>query len=84
MLTKSIQLQNSVCIHARPATLIATEAKKYESQIILSMDGKIADAKHVLPVMSLAISGGKPFEIILDGPDEADALHAIEQILSTI
>lgn len=84
MLTKSIRLQSSVCIHARPATLIATEAKKYESQIILSMDGRIADAKHVLSIMGLAISNGKAFEIVLEGSDEADALQGMMQVLSEL
>lgn len=84
MLTKSIQLRNSVCFHARPSALIATEAQKFESQIMLSMDGKIADAKQMLSIMRLTVSKEKQIEVILDGCDEEDALQAMEKVLSTL
>ncbi|MCI6714126.1 MAG: HPr family phosphocarrier protein, partial [Lachnospiraceae bacterium] len=37
-------ITDEVGIHARPAGLLVKEAKKYESKIVLSKDGKKAEA----------------------------------------
>ena len=68
-------------IHARPAGLLVKEAGKFSSKITISGNGKTADLKRLLAVMSLGIKKGAEIEITAEGPDEVEAAGAIEKFL---
>ena len=84
MLAKTIQLQDSVFFHARPAAWIASEAKKYQSMIMLTANGQIVDAKKSLAIMRLGVMEDKTVEIISDGSDELEAMQAIVHVLEEL
>ena len=44
MKTFSYEIKDAIGIHARPAGLLAKEAKKYESKIVIKKEGKSAEA----------------------------------------
>ena len=46
-------ITDEVGIHARPAGVLVKEAKKYESKIMVSANGKSAEATKLMAVMSL-------------------------------
>ncbi len=83
MLMKTIELQDTIFFHARPAACIASEAKKYESMILLTADGQMADAKKALSVMRLGDPKDRKMEIITDGSDEEEAMRAMERTLES-
>lgn len=68
-------------IHARPATMLVQTASKYESDIELSYDGKTVNLKSIMGVMSLWAGQHAEVEIAVDGPDEKEAVEAIEATL---
>ena len=59
-------ITDEVGIHARPAGLLVKEAKKYESKIVLSKDGRKAEATKLMAVMGLGVKCGVVGIDILD------------------
>lgn len=68
-------------IHARPAGLLATECKKFKSQITVEKDGKKANAVKIFELMSLCVKGGEEIVITIDGDDETQAFDALAVFL---
>ena len=44
--------------------------------------GKTVNAKSIMGVMAMGISKGEMVEIIIDGPDEENAISAIEDLIN--
>lgn len=68
-------------IHARPAGIVVKEAKKYSSQITVSLSGRSADAKKLTELMSMGIKYGDEITVEVNGDDEEAAGTAIETVL---
>ncbi len=62
-------------IHARPAGLLAEEAKKYESKIIIKSNGKSTDATKLMEMMTLDVKCNDTVEVEVTGADEV-RVHA--------
>ncbi|NLB85090.1 MAG: phosphocarrier protein HPr [Acholeplasmataceae bacterium] len=68
-------------IHARPATRLVNEAMKYESEILMNSMGKTVNLKSIMGVMSLGIYRGENVKIIINGPDQEEAMIGISEFL---
>lgn len=77
MVERQVTVENSLGIHARPATKIIQAAGGFSSDITLTVDGVSADAKSIMSVMMLAAAHKAEVTIRATGPDEADAVEAI-------
>lgn len=84
MLIRTVELRDPILFHARPAAWIASEAKKYESVILFTADGQMADAKKPLSIMRLGDAKDRKVEIISDGSDETEAMQAMVEILENV
>ena len=84
MLEGQVKVINPLGLHARAAAQLVRLAGKYKSRIKLKRidNNVIADAKSILSVLTLAASKGTQLEIEVEGEDEAEALHAIEEIFA--
>ena len=71
-------VKDEVGIHARPAGLLVKEAKKYESKITISKDGKSAEATKWMAVMGLGVKCGQSVEVSVEGGDEDAAFEGIK------
>ena len=72
------EIKDEVGIHARPAGLLVKEAKKYESKITISKDGKSAEATKLMAVMGLGVKCGQTVEVSVEGADEDAAFEGIK------
>ena len=68
-----------VGLHARPAGMLAKQAKQYESEIRLSIGERSADAKRLLALMGLGVKCGNEVKITVSGVDEERAAVELEQ-----
>lgn len=69
-------------LHARPASLIAQIAEKSKSRVSVKKVGADeADARSVLSVIALDIQPGNPWEISVDGGDEAAVAKQLETLV---
>lgn len=83
MVSQSVVVKNPTGLHARPASLFITEAKKYASQLTVKKDNKIVNGKSMIALMSVGISAGTEIDLELNGPDETDALAALVQLVES-
>ncbi len=73
-------ITDPVGIHARPAGILAKEAKQYESVIkIVNKDGKAAEAKKLMALMGLGIKQGDTVTVTVEGGDEEAIAAKIEE-----
>lgn len=79
---KKFKIVSETGIHARPATMLVQTASKYESEITLEYDGKSVNLKSIMGVMSLGAGENAEVIITVDGPDELEAVTAIEETLN--
>ncbi|MCQ2748022.1 MAG: HPr family phosphocarrier protein [Mycoplasmoidaceae bacterium] len=70
-------------IHARPASVVVEEAKRYFSTITAKYDGKTADLKKIFTVLALCAKCGAVLNIEVSGPDEDVAAKAIQASLES-
>lgn len=71
-------ITDPVGIHARPAGLLVKEAKKYNSKIVVNIDGKSAEATKLMAIMSLGVKHGQTVEVTVEGDDEETAYEDIK------
>ena len=70
MKTFTYIITDEIGIHARPAGLLVKEAKKYTSKIVLSANGRSAEATKLMAIMGLGVKNGQEVEIAIEGGDE--------------
>lgn len=69
---------DEVGIHARPAGVLAKEAKKYASTITITKDGKSAVATKLMAIMALGVKCGQTVTVTIEGSDEDTAYADIK------
>ena len=77
MISRSVVIQNSVGLHARPATFFVQKANSYKSSIWVEKEDCRVNAKSLLGVLSLGISKGTAITLIADGVDESEAVDGL-------
>lgn len=82
MTTKEFEITSEVGLHARPATLLVQEASRYSSDIELEHNDKKVNVKSIMGVMSLGLSKGSTFNMVISGPDEEEAMAGIEALFA--
>ena len=83
MTTKTVTIQNTVGLHARPATFFIQEANSYKSTVMIEKGTRRANAKSLLGVLSLGIEKGHDITIRAEGIDEAEAVEGLANLLLT-
>ena len=71
-------ITDEVGIHARPAGMLAKEAKKFASKIEIEKDGKSADVRRMMGGMGLGVKCGEEITVKIEGEDEAQAAEAMQ------
>ena len=77
-------IRDEIGIHARPAGELVKEAKKYNSRITISKDGKSVEATKLMAVMGLGVKCGQTVEITVEGEDEDTAYEGIKDFFEKI
>ena len=70
-------LPAGVALHARPAGTLVRAAAAFTSEIFVSANGRRANAKSILDILSLGAEGGAELVIAASG---ADAVEAVEHL----
>lgn len=76
-----VTIVNRLGLHARPAARFSQLASGFTSNIWLFKDGKRVDAKSILEVLTLACPTGSRLTILAEGPDELEALTALQLLI---
>ena len=81
MVQETTTIENKTGIHARPASIFVQTASKFKSKVQIQAKGKTVDAKSILMIMSMGLVKGTDITIVADGPDEAEAVKALKDLV---
>ena len=82
MISKSMTVNIPKGLDARPVALLVQVASQYESSIYVEIQEKKVNAKSIMGMMSLGLAQGEQITVIANGPDEQDAVDAIDTYIS--
>lgn len=71
-------------LHTRPAAQFVKEAKNFISEIIITSNGKSANAKSLFKLQTLGLTQGSIINIIATGKDEKQAVKHLIKIMKNI
>ena len=80
--SEAIVITNPSGLHARPAALLAVEAKRFHSTVKVRRGGSEANAKSIVAVMGLDVKQGDKVVIVAEGPDARQAVEALAPLLA--
>ena len=80
--SRPIRVPNREGLHARPAAVLATQAKTYASDVRLVRGTHEANAKSVLSILGLSSEQGDLVELRARGPDAELALAELSRLLT--
>ncbi|MFC5469564.1 HPr family phosphocarrier protein [Cohnella suwonensis] len=83
MHTREVTIRNASGFHIRPAQLFSEKASQFQSTILIKPEGTAiaADAKSILGLMTLGLDKGSVIAIEADGPDEAEAVAQLAELV---
>lgn len=77
-----IEIINRLGLHARAAAKLVKLAGGFESAIDIEKDGKRVNGKSIMGVMMLAASCGSIVTLHVKGPDEKEAMEALQTLIN--
>jgi phosphocarrier protein len=83
MRSAAVTVTNALGMHARAAARFVHAAAAFHSQIRLSRGAQTVDGKSIMGLLLLAAARGTVLEITADGPDEAEAVTALVQLIES-
>ncbi len=78
----TFQVEIAIRIHARPATILVSNANKFASNIMLKKESKTANAKSLLNLLTLEALPGDVITVEVEGTDEQEAASAIKDLFA--
>ena len=83
MITKSIEIKLPRGLEARPVAELVQLASKYDSTLHIEAQSKKVNAKSIMGMMTLGLDTGEEVTVTASGPDEQEAMEAVESYLLT-
>jgi phosphocarrier protein len=83
MVRKEFTVLNKLGLHARAAAKIVQTSSQFQSRILIIKNGREADAKSMLDIMTLSCPQGTRIELCAEGKDAAEALTALAVLFDT-
>ncbi len=83
MYMKDVTVKNQVGLHARPATYFIQKANEFKASIWIERGDRRVNAKSLLGVLSLGITGNTDIKILADGSDEKTAVDELVALIET-
>jgi len=80
MVERIVTIRNRAGMHARPAALLVKTASGFASQIFIEKDSERVNGKSIMGVITLGATYNTPLKIIAEGPDEAQAVDALQKL----
>ena len=82
MLQREVEIINKLGLHARASARLTQVAGRFSADVWLSRNGRRVNAKSIMGVMMLAAAKGSTIVIETEGPDEAQAMQALEALIA--
>ena len=80
---KELTIINRLGLHARPAAMFVRVASRYRCDILVAKEGEEISGKSIMGLMMLAAGQGSKLRIRAEGPDAAEAIRDIEELIQS-
>lgn len=77
-------VKNPTGLHARPATLLVKRASTYKSDVSIEFNGKKANVKSLIGVLSLGVVKGSTIKVVTSGEDEDKAAEELSALIESL
>jgi phosphocarrier protein len=74
-------IRNRLGLHARAAVHLVQTASRFDAEVQVSKDGETVNGRSIMGVMTLAATQGSQIEVVTSGPQAAEALAAIRDLV---
>lgn len=81
MIERDFEIKNKLGLHARAAAKLVHTAARFSSDIKIRKGDERVDGKSILGILLLAAGRGSTITVIAQGPDEAEAVEAIRDLI---
>lgn len=79
-----VVLANGHGLHARPASLLVEEAQRFQAEISINANGRRADCKSILDILSCGCPSGRKITLSASGPDSKEAIAALSTLIEEL
>ena len=77
----SLEIRNRLGLHARAAVLLVQTANRFEAEVAIAKDGQSVNGRSIMGIMMLAAEQGSTIDVTTSGPQAAEALEAIRELV---
>lgn len=78
-----VEITNPLGLHLRAARRFAQVAERFQARIIVAMEGKSANGKSILDLITLTAGPGSNLDIGADGLDSEAAVIALSELVES-
>ena len=82
MIQREVEIINKLGLHARAAAKFVTLASGFESEVQVELNGNQVNGKSIMGVMMLAAAQGTQLVIMVEGPDEHEAMDKLCELIA--
>jgi phosphocarrier protein len=82
VIRRDLAIRNRLGLHARAAARFVHTASRFRSRVTAARDGQVMDGKSILGILLLAATQGTAIEVTAEGPDENEAMEALEALVA--
>jgi len=79
--TALVKVSDPVGFHLRAAGRIVKLTKSFTAEVTIRYDGRVANAKSIMGLASLAAEYDSEVTLEVDGPDEVEAMQRLTQLI---
>lgn len=81
--SRTVEIVNKRGLHARASAKFVKLASGFDAEVRVSKDGQTVDARSIMGLMMLAAGPGCCIDIEAEGPQAAEALEALSQLVQS-
>jgi phosphocarrier protein HPr len=82
MTEAELLIRNQLGLHVRACSQFVRAAARFKSQILVSHDDLEVNGKSIMGVMMLAAEVGSTIRVRAEGPDETEAVKALQELVA--
>lgn len=79
--SRTVEIVNERGLHARASAKFVKMASTFDAEVTVSREGSTVDARSIMGLMMLAAGIGSTVEIAAEGPEAAEALAALCELV---
>ncbi|MEM7215151.1 MAG: HPr family phosphocarrier protein [Pseudomonadota bacterium] len=75
------KIPNKRGLHARASAKFVACVEKFDADVIVSKDGHVVGGTSIMGLMLLAANQGSSIHVTVTGPDSAEALQSLKELI---